>query len=197
MNLREKRDLMFTDGRVLSFPKEEAAEPSISDARNSEWCPVPADGRVSSFPGWLRSHSIRELKFINGCILVIANIRIDGQAAEGIGIAKVEEADAVGKAEQAAFECALRNFSSLGISAEDEVLQPTRTFVNQAATSLSDLITGSQLRRAKDIAAHSGMDAEAEAERLFGFRLGELSRSAAEELIGSLSMQRPEFRSAA
>ena len=65
---------------------------------------------------------------------------------------------------------------SRGLTGEDDDFEPV-------ATSLFNLITSSQLRIARRLGRSTGIDVDEESGRLFGLRLGELSRRAAEKII--------------
>lgn len=74
----------------------------------------------------------------------------------------------------------------LGLEALSDRFRERDDEIEPVAASLFDLISSSQIRIARRLGRTIGINVDDEAGRLFGLRLGELSRRAAEKMISHL-----------
>lgn len=139
------------------------------------------------------SYRISSAKFLNGYAVVVASLRVADRVREGLGIAPADLDGALEQAERRALADAVAKFALRlpepreGVSEETgEAMRLHRFASGPAAVSLGDMISYSQLSRAKSLASGLSVSIDDESEKIFGCGLSELSRDAAEELIEML-----------
>ncbi|REJ78621.1 MAG: hypothetical protein DWQ47_04000 [Acidobacteria bacterium] len=141
--------------------------------------------------GATSDYGVKELRIVRGHAVVCVTVERNGVAHEGIGVCRIEEAHPIRTAEDRALDAAAEKFRlgtvRLPLRRELTIVED-RSIETAApnAASLSDLISPSQIRSVKRLADSLGISADAEADRLFGCLLGELSRNAADHLIEHL-----------
>lgn len=161
--------------RVLSFPAFEPERNGISGGHSAE----AVMSLLRAEDEW--SHTIESVRIIGRQSVVVCSLLIEGQRRDGIGSCESRIEDSFVVAEKRALANAAMKFppadavpvSPPSLIAEDRV----------QASSLADLVSGSQLRRVRRLADSIGIDAEKASDRLFGCGVGELSREAASVLI--------------
>ncbi|QQS42090.1 MAG: hypothetical protein IPM63_03865 [Acidobacteriota bacterium] len=139
------------------------------------------------------SYRISSAKFLNGYAVVVASLRLADRVREGLGIARSDLEGALEQAERRALADAVAKFALRlpepceDVSAETENAMRRHRFASgPEAVSLGDMISYSQLSKAKSLASGLSVSIDDESEKIFGCGLSELSRDAAEELIEML-----------
>ncbi|HUF03043.1 MAG TPA: hypothetical protein VMM38_02600 [Aridibacter sp.] len=139
------------------------------------------------------SYRITSAKFLNGYAVVVASLRLAGFEREGLGISPAELEGSLEQAERRALADAVSKFAFRQPEPRERIPDgferdkgASCIVSGPEAVSLRDMISYSQLSRAKSLAKQLLVSADDEAERQFGCALSELSREAADELIESL-----------
>ncbi len=153
-----------------------------------EWHTV-ADILDDAAPNW--SHTVKDIRLIGDIVAITVAITIDGVTREGIGTGVAKNELGIKKAEHDALKRAAVKF---GIARDLYKSEPVQKFEPQTvnlledatAKTLSDMITGKQIRMIHSVARERGVDAEAECSAMTNCRIGELSKRAASALIDHL-----------
>lgn len=153
-----------------------------------EWHTV-ADILDAAAPNW--SHTVKDIRTIGDIAAITVAITIDGITREGIGTGFAKNESGIKKAEHDALKRAAVKF---GIArdlykSEPQAKPEPQTFdlmEDATAKTLSDMITGKQIRMIHSVARERGIDAEAECSAMTNCRIGELSKRAASAFIDHL-----------
>ncbi len=153
-----------------------------------EWHTV-ADILDDAAPNW--SHTVKDIRTIGDIVAITVAITIDGITREGIGTGFAKNELGIKKAEHDALKRAAVKF---GIARDLYKSEPTpkaesNTFnllEDATAKTMSDMITGKQIRMIHSVARERGIDAEKECSAMTNCRIGELSKRAASAFIDHL-----------
>lgn len=174
---------------ILDFPPRKTDTNSLGDAFAGG---LPSLEklfvRMGSRTDW--SYRIESAKFQNGYAVVIASLRMGRYVRGGIGLCPADADGSLENAERRALADAVAKFTfrlpeprETG-SDESEVAASRHRFSSgPEAASLRDMISYSQLSRAKSLASGLSVSADGVSDKIFGCCLAELSRDAADELI--------------
>jgi len=178
-NTGRSRDISRVNAafNIVGFP---AAARPLSAGSESELVVQLGAGFDKNF-----SYSIKSVTYSNGKWLVVCSVHADGVVRDGLGSCDNGTGNALETAERRAFEDAVAKFPG-GSDQPGEVEEEVRRIVSDdsaQATSLLNLVSPSQLSAARALGDRADLDVDAESERMFGCRLGELSREAAAVLI--------------
>ncbi|NNE97518.1 MAG: hypothetical protein HKN25_00720 [Pyrinomonadaceae bacterium] len=163
-----------------------------------EWHTV-ADILDETASSW--THSVKDVRQIGGIVTVIVAITIDGVTREGMGTGAAKSETGIKKAEHDALKRAAvkfgiardlyrRDASETVIDVEIERQKDDALPNDPMARTLSDLVTGKQLRMIYALYRELGLEANDECDRHMGCRIDELSKKAASDLIGHLQNQK-------
>ncbi len=153
-----------------------------------EWHTV-ADILDDAAPNW--SHTVKDIRTIGDIVAITVAITIDGIMREGIGTGFAKNELGIKKAEHDALKRAAVKFGiARDLYKSDPVQKAEPQTVNlledATAKTMSDMITGKQIRMIHSVAREHGIDAEAECSAMTNCRIGELSKRAASALIDHL-----------
>ena len=159
-----------------------------------EWHTV-ADILDETVSNW--SHSVKDIKQIGEILTIIVAITIDGVTREGIGTGLAMSEMGIKKAEHDALKRAAVKFGiardlyrreAVETVIDVEVERPNETPFpsDPMAKSLSDLVTGKQLRMIRALSRELDINANDECDKRMGCTADELSKKAASNLIDHL-----------
>ena len=153
-----------------------------------EWHTV-ADILDDAAPNW--NHTVKDIRTIGDIVAITVAITIDGVTREGVGTGYAKNELGIKKAEHDALKRAAVKF---GIARDLYKSEPAAKNDRQIsdpmqdapAKTLSDMITGKQIRMIHSVARERGIDAEVECTAMTNCRVGELSKRAASAFIDHL-----------
>lgn len=213
------QDIAESANNIIDFPSKlrrlrEGVSPDLirkREKRNKgivklvdyiEWHTV-ADILDETVSNW--THSIKDIKQIGKIITVTVAITIDGVTREGIGTGIAVSETGIKKAEHDALKRAAVKFGiardlyrreAIETVANIEARKPmeSRFTDNPMAKSLSDLVTGKQLRMIRALSRNIDIGANDECDKLLGCKADELSKKAASCFIDHLQKLKNDWR---
>ena len=143
------------------------------------------------------THSVKDIRKLGEIITVTVAITIDGVAREGIGTGSASSETGIKKAEHDALKRAAVKFGIARdlyrhtaietVTKMESVPSVKKSFSGSPmAKSLSDLVTGKQLRMIRALSRELELDANKECDKKLGCNCDELSKKAASSLIDHL-----------
>jgi hypothetical protein len=153
-----------------------------------EWHTV-ADILDDAAPNW--NHTVKDIRTIGDIVAITVAITIDGITREGVGTGYAKNELGIKKAEHDALKRAAVKFgiardlykSEPATKNDRQIFDPMQ---DATAKTLSDMITGKQIRMIHSVARERGIDAELECSAMTNCRIGELSKRAASAFIDHL-----------